>query len=119
MSLRSIFLSGVETCFSVFNEAVKTGTFSVVIDDGFTASSAVSDSIRCIFEEFTENDVQTLSFSELIQPTDIKGLLPFVDLINCSMTTQASIIFGTEKYTVEAFDIDPMNVIFTILLRKV
>lgn len=119
MSLRNIFLSGVETCFSVFNEAVKTGTFSVVTDDGFTTSSTVSDTIRCIFEEFKEKDVHTLSFSELIQPKDIKGLLPFVDLVNCEMSTQGDITFGSDKYIIVAYDVDPMSVLYTLLLRKV
>jgi len=119
MSLRNIFLSGVETCFSIFNETVKTGTFSVKTDDGFNTTTTLSDSIRCIFEEFTENDVQKLSFSELIQPKDIKGLLPFIDMTNCEMSTKGDITFTGDKYAVVAYDVDPMSVIYTLLLRKV
>ena len=119
MGLRDTFLSGLETIFSVLNDAVKTGTYTVETDDGFTASTTATDTVRCIFENFAEKDVHDLSFYELIQPKDIKGLIPFVDLVNCEITTQATIVFGTDKYMVEAHDLDPMSVVFTLLLRKV
>ena len=45
--------------------------------------------------------------------------MPSVDLVNCEMTTQGYYLFGTDKYTVEAFELDPMNVIYTLLMRKV
>jgi len=118
-SIRNIFLKGVETVFNVFNEAVKSGTYNVDIDDGFVTATTSTDTIRCIFETFEEKDVAVLSFSELIQPQDIKGLMPSVDLVNCEMTTQGYCIFGTEKYAVEAFELDPMDVIYTLLLRRV
>jgi len=118
-NLRNTFLSGLETIFNVMNEAVKTGIYTVEEDDGFNNSVITSDVVRCIFENFSEKDIHDLSFYELIQPKDIKGLIPFVDLVNCEITTQASIMFGTEKYMVEAYDVDPMSVVFTTLLRKV
>lgn len=118
-SLRNIFLSGVETIFSIFNEAVKSGTYSVITDNGFDATSTKVDTIRCIFEKFTEKDVELLPFSKLIQPEDIKGLMPFVDLVNVpEMTTQGFCIFDGERYEVVAKDLDPLSVIFTLLLRK-
>jgi len=118
--LRNIFLKGVETIFNVFDEAVKSGTYSIVVDDGFTDTPVTtSDTIRCIFEKFTEKDVELLTFSKLIQPEDIKGLMPSVDLVNNEMTTQGTVLFGSDKYTVEGHEVDPMNVIYTLLLRKV
>jgi hypothetical protein len=117
--LRSTFLKGVETIFNVFNEAVKTGSYSVVTDDGFNTPSTVTDTVRCIFEKFTAKDVELLTFSDLIQPQDIKGLMPFVDLVNTTITTQGYVLFGTDKYTVEAHDLDPIDVIYTLLLRKI
>ncbi len=118
-SIRNTFLKGIEVIFSMFNEAVKSGTYNVDTDDGFNDASTANDSIRCIFETFSEKDVEVLSFSKLIQPQDIKGLMPSVDLVNCEMTTQGYCLFGTDKYAVEAFDLDPMDVIYTLLLRKV
>ena len=121
--LRNIFLKGVETLFKTFEEAVKLGTYNLDTDDGFNTSTTASDDIRCIFEKFTAKDVELLTFSKLIQPQDIKGLLPSVDLVNCEMNTQGYVLFGEgeaiEKYTVEGHDLDPMDVIYTLLLRKV
>jgi len=118
--LRHIFLKGVETLFKTFEEAVKAGTYVVITDDGFTdLPTTATDDIRCIFEKFTAKDVELLTFSELIQPQDIKGLVPSVDVVNSEMSTQGHIMFGTDKYTVEGHDLDPMDVIYTLLLRKV
>ncbi len=117
--LRNIFLNGVETLFKTFEEAVHLGVFNVDTDDGFNDVSTVSDNIRCIFEKFTAKDISLLSFASLIQPQDIKGLMPSVDLINCQMTTQGYVLFGSDRYTVEGHDLDPIDVIYTLLLRKV
>ena len=118
-NLRNIFLKGVETLFGVFNEAVKTGTYNLDTDDGFVEATTKSDSIRCIFEKFTAKDINLLSFASLIQPQDVKGLMPSVDLVNCTMDTQGYVLFGEDRYSVEGFDLDPMDVIYTLLLRKV
>lgn len=117
--LRNIFLKGVETLFKTFEESVKTGTYNLDTDNGFDDPTTASDEVRCIFEKFTAKDVELLTFSKLIQPQDIKGLLPFVDLVKCKMNTQGYVLFGTDKYTVEGHDLDPMDVIYTLLLRKV
>ncbi len=116
---RNTFLIGVETIFSAFEEAVKSGVFTLDSDDGFGTATTDTDDIRCIFDKFTAKDVELLTFSKLIQPLDIKGLMPFVDLVNCKMNTQGYILFGTDKYTVEGHELDPMGVIYTLLLRKV
>ncbi|MCP3683857.1 MAG: hypothetical protein GY861_14325 [bacterium] len=117
--LRNAFLKGVETIFKTFEEAVNTGTYTVVADNGFDTSSSTEDTIRCIFDKFKEKDVELLTFYKLIQPTDIKGLTPFVDLVNNSeITTQGSCKFDNVNYEIVAFDLDPMKVLFTLLLRK-
>ena len=119
-TLRHIFQKGVETLFSTFEEAVKTGTYTVKTDDGFTDNpGTTTDTIRCIFEKFTAKDVELLTFYELIQPQDVKGLIPSVDFINCEVSVQGYILFDGVKWTVEGHDLDPMDVIYTLLLRKV
>lgn len=118
-AIRKIFQAGVETIFSVFNEAVKIGVLTQSFDDGFGTSSSSTDSVRCIFETFTEKDITLLSFAEMIQPKDVKGLMPSVDLVNCEMTTKGRITFAEGTYTVEGYDLDPLDVIYTLLLRKV
>lgn len=117
--IKNIFLTGIETIFSVFEEAVNSGTFTVTTDNGFDDGETVTDQIRCIFEKFVADDVTGLSFGSLIQPNDIKGLVPSVDLINNAMSTKAYVLFDSENYSVEGHEIDPMNVIYTVLLRKV
>ncbi|MDP8268255.1 MAG: hypothetical protein P9L97_05950 [Candidatus Tenebribacter davisii] len=118
-SIRNTFLKGVETVFDVFNEAVKTGVYTVITDDGFDDISTTTDTVRCIFETLKEKDLNSLSFSKLIQPQDVVALMPSVDLVNCVMTTTGTILFDEDKYSVIAFEVDPMTVIYTLLFRKV
>ena len=118
-SLRNTFLKGVEIIFRKFVDAVHVGTYTVTTDNGFDTPTEKTDSVRCIFEKFTEKDVELLTFSKLIQPTDIKGLMPYVDLVNTpEMTTQGTCVFDGDTYEVVAHDLDPMRVLFTLLLRK-
>lgn len=113
-NLRSIFIKGVNTAFSVFSEAVKVGTYVLVVDDGFDAAVETPIPVRCIFEKFEKDD--NLSFSDLIQPTDIKGLIPEED-ITLAMNTKSHCIFDGVTYSVEGYELDPMSVLYTLLLR--
>jgi hypothetical protein len=116
-NLRNIFLSGINTIFSVFEDAVKIGTYNLDTDNGFDDVTTESDAVRCIFEKFTEKDIELLTFSDLIQPSDVKGLIPAED-ITLSMNTKGYCVFDGVTYTVEGQDLDPMSVIYTLLLRK-
>lgn len=117
--LRGTFLKGLETIFSVFEEAVKTGTYSVDDDNEFNDTVITPDSIRCIFATFEEKDISLLSFADAIQPNDILGLIPFSD-VTLEMTTSGGyIIFPTEgTYSVVGWDKDPLNVMYIVLLRQ-
>lgn len=115
-NLKNIFIKGVNTLFNVFDEAVKTGTYTLVVDNGFDAIEETSIEVRCIFEKFTEKDVELLTFSKLIQPTDIKGLIPAED-ITLEMNVKSHCTFDGVDYTVEGQELDPMGVIYTLLLR--
>jgi len=117
-SIKNTFLKGVETIFGVFNEAVKSGTYNVVTDNGFDTPSTSSTPIRCIFEKDFEKDVELLTFYKLIQPNDVIGLIPSVDLGVLELDTQGYCLFGTDRYEVVGHDVDPMTVIYTVLLRK-
>jgi len=115
-NLKHIFIKGVNTLFNVFNEAVKTGTYTLVVNNGFDDIVETEIPVRCIFEKFTEKDVELLSFSKLIQPTDIKGLIPAED-VTLEMNTKGYCTFEDIKYSVEGQELDPMGVIYTLLLR--
>lgn len=119
MKLRATFLHGLETIFTVMKEAVHTGVYTVEIDDGFDEPVLITDSVRCIFESFNAKEDKDVSFYELIQAKDVKGIMPFIDLINCELSTQAYVMFDTDKYMVEAFDVDTLNVVCILLLRRV
>lgn len=122
MSIRDVFLAGVETAFNIFNDAVKTAEYSLRTDTGFESTERMKP-IRVIKETFTQEDVETLSFSDQIQPKDIKGLVPFVDLAEEPNTGDTMAItdelMGDATFTVVAFAVDPMTVLFTFLLRAV
>ena len=115
--LKNIFVKGVNTLFSTFEEAVHTGTYVQTTDNGFDDATSESNDVRCIFEKFTEKDVELLTFSKLIQPTDIKGLMPAED-VTLDMNVKGYCVFDDVEYTVEDSEIDPMGVLYTLLLRN-
>jgi len=115
--LKNIFVKGVNTIFKTFEEAVKNGVYVQVTDNGFDDSLEQSEDVRCIFEKFTEKDVELLTFSHLIQPTDIKGLIPAED-VTLDMNAKGHCIFDDVEYAVEGQELDPMSVIYTLLLRN-
>lgn len=116
MGLKEIAAKGVETTFKVFKDAVKDGLYIVETDDGWGTTSSQSDEIRIILDRFRQEDLESTSFYELIQPTDSKGLVPGKDL---NLTVKASNIIqiGERKFTLVAFETDPFEALYTLLLR--
>jgi len=115
--LKQTFVKGINTLFATFEEAVKNGTYTQVTDNGFDDASEESIDVRCIFDKFTEKDVELLTFSKLIQPTDVKGLLPAEDM-TLDMNVQGYCTFDSVEYTVEGQELDPIGVLYTLLLRN-
>ena len=117
--LRSVFADGVELAFSTFEEAVKIGEYYLPQKTGFEDEEPdpLNCTIRCIFEKAYEKDLTKLAFVKLIQPNDIIGLIPAVDM-TVEVSTKGYIVFNSDTYFVEATDIDPMEVLYTLLLRK-
>ncbi len=122
-NIKGIFLNGVETVFSTFEEAVNIGTYYLPTDNDFDDTPPSSCSIRCIFENFKERDIQRLAFVHLMQPNDIIGLIPAVDMV-VPMSSKGYVTFSDGlynelgTYTVIDSEIDPMRVLYTTLLRK-
>lgn len=121
MGLETIFSKVVESVFTVFNEAVKQAQYIVVTDDGWDTPTEVSSDIRIILDTFQQEDVKSISFNDLIQPTDVKGLVPGKDIIfsNISITTSDYIQVDGRKFTIVSFDTDPMKMLYILLLRDV
>ena len=116
MGLRNVFVNGVETVFSVLYDAVKEGIYVDKHDDGFDNISEELYPVRIILDKFSQEDVDFTSFYELVQPTDTKGMVPSVDLPIKPATTNL-IKVETRTFTVVAFETDPMEVMYTFLLR--
>lgn len=121
-NLKNIFKKAALLAFNdIFNEAVTTGDLFYVVDDGFDAAVETSCEVKCIFSQFEQNDVKNMSFSELIQPTDVIALVMF-DEVTVKVNTNGFIRFTEDSeqvdYTIEGFDLDPMNVLYTFLLRN-
>lgn len=122
MGLKTTFKKGAELLFKKFKDAVKSGTYYSITDDGFDTNST-SFTVRVIEESFNEKDIKYLSFSDLIQPNDVKGILLGVDLPAelHSQIDKLDIIqedSSVKTYTIVSFDRDPLSIVYTILLRK-
>lgn len=120
MGLKETFLNAVETTFTVFSDAVKSADYVDSVDDGFDEDPVVTTTpnVRIILDSFTKEDIETLPFSDKIQSTDIKGLIPGVDLENASIKT--SNVFNIEiegSYTLVEFTTDAYRALYTCLLR--
>lgn len=116
MGLKNTFVRGVNTVFSVLRDAVKQGQYIVITDDGFDGVSEDPHNVRVILDRFTQEDVEYSSFYDLIQPTDTKGMIPGEDL-PVAMNTSNILKVGDRKFAIVAFETDPMEALFTLLLR--
>jgi hypothetical protein len=116
MGLKLVIEKGVETAFTVFKEAVKDGQYISITDNGWDTPSETAIDVRVILDVFKQEDVETLSFSELIQPTDTKGLVPGIDLTSDVKTSNFLSVNG-RRFAIVAFDTDAFNALYTFLLR--
>ena len=126
MGLESVFIKAADTAFRIFKDAVRVGQYYSYIDTGFEEDNANGNSdypITIIEAEFSENDIKYLSFSEYIQPHDVKGLVRGKEIVT-KVHAQTDKISITQKdgsiltYTVVDFSTDPMKILYTFLLRK-
>jgi len=120
MGLKAVTLKGVETIFKVLKDAVKDGSHIVETNDGWNESSETPEDVRVILDQFKQEDIEHSSFSDLIQPTDTKGLVPGVDLILPVRTSNFIEVTENEdvrRFTIVAFETDPFEAMYTMLLR--
>lgn len=119
--LRDTFKEGLEVIFSTFEEAVHNGTYTLGSSNEFDSDlePSTDENVRCIFDTFREKDVSLLSFSDLIQPNDIIGIIPYDDM-TLKMSNEGYFEFDDEEgiYTVVGHERDPLKVTYTALLRK-
>lgn len=118
MGLKTVAQKSVETVFRVMKDAVKNGNYVVKDDDGWGNTSQDSIPVRVILDRFKQEDVESSSFYELIQHTDTKGLVPGVDL-TLPVKTSNVIEIDNREFKIVAFETDPLEALFTLLLRDV
>lgn len=117
----NVFHKGAETIFKVFAEIAHSATYVTVAYNDFEGESPVetSTTIEVIMDTFSERDVQFLSFSALLQPTDIKGLVRGTQLSGVEMGTNDKVVIDSVDYHVIAYSTDPAGAVYTLALRRV
>lgn len=118
MGIKTVAQKGVEVIFKVAADAVKDGVYTVKTDDGFGNKTEAFYDVRVIKDTFTKEDVETSPFSELIQHTDVKGLVPGVDL-DVLIKTSNKFKIEDDEYKIVAYSTDPLEVLHTLLLRNI
>ena len=124
MSLHTTFQKAAKTIFTIFKSLIRQVDYTVVIDDGFTEATRTAHRVDMIIDTFAERDVQFLSFSNLIQPTDAKGMVRGQDLRDqgvSKLSTRDVVVRvdNGKEYAIIAYSTDPAEAVYTLLLRDV
>ena len=123
MSIKTVINKGVSTVFKVLKSIVYPAVYTTVQDDGFSTAVTKDYTVDVIIDSFSERDVQFLSFSELIQPQDVKGLIRGSQLPVYPSSKDFLVVTSTDasngKYSVIASSTDPAFALYTVLLRRV
>jgi hypothetical protein len=119
MSIISAFQNGVNTIFKVMKDAVHNAEYVAVVDNGFDPKSEQVCPVRVILDKFTQHDVKHTSFADLIQTSDVKGLVPGVD-VTLKIQAGTGNLLRTDDitYDIVAYDTDPMQIMYVLLLRN-
>ena len=125
MSVNTAIHKGVKAAFRILKSLQHKATYTHEIsNDGFEDKEVTTHPITVIMDSFSERDVQFLSFSNEIQPQDVRGLVRGLELpINPSTKDtlkieDTSIFGGDNPWSVIAWDVDPAVAMFTFLLRR-
>ncbi len=94
MSLDTVFHNAAKTVFKVFKSLIHKVEFVRVTDDGFDEETETKYPVDMIVSSFDAKDVETLSFSDLIQPTDIKGMFRGKQLASFTPSTTDVVVDG-------------------------
>lgn len=116
MSLKDTFVNAAEIAFKVFASLVKPGVYTYIFDTGFDKTETSID-VDVIVSSFSQKDIQNVSFKALIQPTDLQGLVKGSDL-TLPVTTEGVMVVDDVAYGIVAFQTDPADALYILLLRK-
>ena len=127
MALKDVFLKAADTAFTVFESITHEADYVQITQSSWSDEPAKETlfPVDLILESLAQRDVQFLSFSNLLQPTDLKGLIKGIQLPR-PLTTQdlvrvkADIQFPQDReFHVIAWNVDPADAVYTLLLREV
>jgi hypothetical protein len=135
MSLKTTFHKAGKIIFKVFKSLLHKGHY-ISVSRGFDGdeTEATPAPIDIIIDTFAERDTQFLSFYNQIQPTDVKGLVRGEQLSGVELSTEDKVRVGTtaedypvydeetgkwsgKEYHVIAWNTDPAEAVYTLLLR--
>lgn len=122
MGLDATFKKGVDTIFTAFADISYSAIQSRIVSSGWDDDSDTEDvSLVVIKSSYTKEDAQKTSFYELIEVTDSVLLVKAVDL---DMGLEIDDTFTLTKATTESFrtvawDVDPSDSLYQVLVRKV
>lgn len=123
MSLHTTFQNAAKTIFNVFKSLIIKADYVDIEKDGFDVNNETLYPVDVIIDNFAERDVQFLSFSNLIQPTDVKGLVRGKQLLDQGLTfpsTQDVLrVSDGREFSIVAHATDPARAMYTFLLRKI
>lgn len=123
MALVNTFEKVTGTIFKVFSSLAKDANYVQITNSGWSEDISPVETlypISVIFDTFSQRDVQSLPFSKLLQPTDIKGLVPGSSVPPIISTEdRIRIVENSSEYHIVAWVTDPAKALYTFLLREV
>lgn len=118
MSLAQTFHKAARTVFKVFKSLIHKVEFVRVTNDGFDEETETKYPVDMIVSSFEAKDVELLSFNNLIQPTDVKGMFRGEQLKDFTPATTDVVVDGEVTYSVVATQTDPAKALWILLLRN-
>lgn len=127
MGLDQVFHKGVETAFKVFKSLQKDGQYIITPNEsGWDDSpSSVSKEMKIIPSSFSQKDLKNLRFYSEIESDDVVIMIRGVDIIDNGIRVrkgdQFQIAYKTysQLYDIKAFDTDPAEALYILLLKEV
>ena len=118
MGLTAIFKNGAKTAFDAVGDLVKDCIYTVITDDGFDAVTEVEHVCTILPSEDAQKEQNPYGFTEMIQPNDVIGFVPGIDLAEgVEMTIGNTVTFDNKTMTIKERKVDPAKALWILLLR--
>lgn len=126
MSLKDVFISAVDTTFTVFADMVKTGRYITNQEgNGFDDDLASDEyTMDVIVNGLSQSDLRNSKFFAQIQPEDTVIMVKGKDIASNAIRVRNSDSFEidfpsyTGSFNIIGHDTDPAEALFLLLLRE-